>query len=294
MHDTVTMLSDALASAGVTLPEGNDVSLPMAEITDHTWVQMASGADWIDLDPTLPATEAGSTLSTSSETIDQLPDELRYQVRFDVLVERVQGEQLVTDSVLTQEAFADQLGGVPVVFSHVTPSSLSRLGITINTLLGDGWIDYRPTLDIGSRSAIADGTVAFPVPGGAADIFGSEASPGAGPQDGEATAEWLQVTVTPPGSKPEVARRTVFDRVPADVRQAGTPTVASVEPIALVDLDGSGDCGLPADAWRQGVRHRHWPDQRYPGAHGIGRRPDDARARLPPSAGCRGGGRRPR
>jgi hypothetical protein len=32
----------------------------------------------------------------------------------------------------------------------------------------------------------------------------------------------------------------VFDRIPADVRSAGAPTVASVEPISLADLDGSG------------------------------------------------------
>ncbi len=70
-----------------------------------------------------------------------------------MLVERVQGGQLVTDSVLTDDEFADQLAGVPVMFGHVTPSSLKRLGITMNTLLGDGWIDYRPTLDIGHAIA---------------------------------------------------------------------------------------------------------------------------------------------
>jgi hypothetical protein len=74
------------------------------------------------------------------------------------------------------------------------------------------------------------------------------ASPGAGPGgplDGEATAEWLEVRVTPPGSEPAVARRTVFDRLPADVRHAGTPTVDAVEPITLVDLDGTGAADFP-------------------------------------------------
>ncbi len=245
VQDTVTMLSDALSGAGITLPSGNRVSLPEAEIADHTWVEMATGTSWVDLDPTLPATQPGAMLTAPSETIDQLPDDLRYQVRFEVLVERVQGDQLVTDSVLTDDEFADQIAGVPVMFGHVTPSSLQRLGITINTLLGDGWIDYRPTLSIGTRSAVADRSVAFPATGGPTDIFGSESSPGAGPLDGEATAEWLQVTVTPPGSEPKVARRTVFDRLPEDVRQAGTPTVASVEPISLVDLDGAGDADYP-------------------------------------------------
>ena len=245
VHETVTMLSDALGGAGITLPSsGNDVSLPTAEITDHTWVQVANGASWKDFDPTLPATPAGAALATPSEAIDGLPDDLRYGVRFEVLVERVQAGQLVTNSILTDDEFADRLAGVPVMFGHVTPSSLKRLGVTLSTLLGDGWIDYRPTLGIGTRSLVADGTVAFPVAGGPTDIFGSETSPGAGPVDGEATAEWLQITVTPPGSDPEVIRRTVFDRLPA-VRPSGTPTVTSVEPIALVDLDGSGDTDYP-------------------------------------------------
>ena len=30
-----------------------DLSLPPAETTAHTWVQMADGATWVDLDPTL-------------------------------------------------------------------------------------------------------------------------------------------------------------------------------------------------------------------------------------------------
>ena len=245
VHDTVTMLSDALGGAGITLPSGNGASLPAAEIADHTWVEVANGTSWKDLDPTLAAAQAGAVLTTPSEIIDRLPDDLRYGLRFDVLVERVQGDQLVTDSVLTDDEFADQVAGVPVMFGHATPSSLRRLGISLNTLLGEGWIDYRPTLEIGGRSLVADGSIAFPIPGGATDVFGSETSPGAGPVDGEATAEWLQVTVTPPGSDPEVARRTVFDRLPADVRHAGAPTVASVEPISLVDLDGTGAADYP-------------------------------------------------
>ena len=63
--------------------------------------------------------------------------------------------------------------------------------------------------------------------------------------EGEATAEWLGITVTRPGSEPEVARRTVFDRVPADIRYGGTPTIESVGPITLVDLDGSGSADYP-------------------------------------------------
>ena len=245
VQDTVSMLSAAIDEAGVTLPTRDHTPLPQAEITDHTWLEVRSGPSWIGLDPTLPDMAPGDVLTTAAETIDQLPDDLRYGVRFDVLVERVQGDQLVTDTVLTQDGYADQLAGQPIEFGHITPSSFKRLGLSLNSLLGDGWIDYRPTLDIGTGSVIADASVGIPVSGGSTDIFGTEASPGAGPAEGEATAEWLEITVTPPGSEPQVARRTVFDRVPADVRYGGTPTIESVRPIALVDLDGSGTADFP-------------------------------------------------
>ncbi len=183
--------------------------------------------------------------------------------RFDVLVERVEGDQLVTDSVLTVEDFADQLAGVPVMFGHVTPSSLKRLGMSLNTLLGDGWIDYRPTLDIGAGTLVADGTVALPVPGGATDIFGGEQSP-------RGRVRWTvrrprngcEVTVTPPGAEHG-------GRPPHRVRSPACGRPPCRDPhgrVGRTDLARRSRwlwrCRLPAHARRQGIRHRHGPDQR--------------------------------
>ena len=208
---------------------------------------MANGATWVNLDPTLPASEPGTVLAPVSETLDQLPDDLRYQVEFDVLVEGVSGGQLVTDKALTYTGFADELAGTPVTFGHVTPSGLKRLGVSLSNLLGGGWIDYRPTLQVASHSLIADKSVAFPAPGGGSDIFGTEpsASAPAGPIEGETTAEWLEVRVTAPGSKPSVARRTIFDRLPAESRTAGELTPSAVQPIELVDVLGTGSTDFP-------------------------------------------------
>ena len=82
---------------------------PPAELVDHTWVQVAFGADWLDLDPTMSASDPGTVLTSAAETLDRLPDDLRHRVEFEVLVERVSGEQLVTDPVLEYSAFADQV-----------------------------------------------------------------------------------------------------------------------------------------------------------------------------------------
>ncbi len=240
LGDTVKTIEDALSSASVQLPSGSDVTLPPIEQKDHTWVEMANGTEWVDLDPTLPGAAPGDVLTKPAETLTQLPDELRYKVEFDVLVERMSGGQLVTDNDLTVSDFADALAGTPVTFGHTTPSGLQNLGVAINSLLGDGWLDYRPTIEVGSRSFIADEAVGFPGPNGGGGIFGEEPSPGSGPLDGEATAEWLQVQVTPPGAKPDIARRTIFDRLPADLRASGQLTPSAVEPLNLVDFKGTG------------------------------------------------------
>jgi hypothetical protein len=109
-------------------------------------------------------------------------------------------------------------------------------------LFGDGWLDYRPTLDLGATAMVADEAVGIPLDTGG-DILsaGGPPSPGAGPVDGEATAEWLEVRVTPPGGDAEVARRTIFDRLPADLRAAGQLDPGAVEPIDLVDPEGEDD-----------------------------------------------------
>ena len=234
------MLSNALEGTGISLPAGSDVPLPLAETTGHTWVEMQNGATWVDLDPTLPATAPGTILTRPSETLDQLPDDLHYGVEFDVLVERDQGGQLVTDNALSYSGFADELAGVPVTFGHVTPSGLQSLGIAVSNLLGGGWLDYRPTLNLGGRSIVANLGVAFPAAGGASGLFGGQSSPGASLRDGEATAEWLEVRVTQPGGQPELARRTIFDRLPAELRATGQLTPGAVEPIELVDPNGTG------------------------------------------------------
>lgn len=246
---TVTMLGATLEEAGIGLPT-DTVSLPPAEATDHTWLQVPFGTEWLDLDPTLSAAEPGTVLTQAAETLERLPDGLRHRVEFEVLVERVQGGRLVTDAILEHSAFADEIAGLPIVFGHVTPSGVERFGMTLLNVLGDGRMDYRPTLEIGRGSLVADEPVAFGLASGEgggglladSDLFGDGASPtdGAGLPEGEATAEWLTVRVTRPGSEPVVARRAVFDRVPAHVRHGGEATVEAVKPIELTDVDGTG------------------------------------------------------
>ena len=69
---------------------------------------------------------------------------------------------------------------------------------------------------------------------GDGDIFDTGAG---GIADGEATAEWLDVTVVSPDGRTIPGRITVFDRIGSEPRVAGTIDTAAIAPVELVDLD---------------------------------------------------------
>lgn len=79
-----------------------------------------------------------------------------------------------------------------------------------------------------------------------------DASPAPGVADGDATAQWLQITITSPDREPVVVRRTIFDRVDAEARATGNPDLGAISPATLTDL-GPGLQGeyVPAQA-------EHW------------------------------------
>ncbi len=143
------------------------------------------------------------------------------------------------NEVLTYDGYADQLAETPVTFAQGKPSGFKALGVTLGNLFGDGWIQYRPALFVADQAYVADDSVAFPSGNGSDPLTTQASGAPAGPVEGEATAEWLEVRVSPPGSEPQVARRTVFDRLPAEKRAAGDLTPSAVAPIQLVD-DGKG------------------------------------------------------
>ena len=156
-----------------------------------------------------------------------------------MLVETVSGGQLATNEVLTYDGYADQLAETPVTFAQGKPSGFKALGVTLGDLFGDGWIQYRPALFVADQAYVADDSVGFPSGKRLRPARHAGVRRPGGPVEGEATAEWLEVRVTPPGSAPQIARRTVFDRLPADKRAAGELTPSAVAPIQLVD-DGKG------------------------------------------------------
>ncbi|MEZ4597956.1 MAG: hypothetical protein R3C32_14755 [Chloroflexota bacterium] len=241
------MVEDALARSGIALPRQALAYPP--KVADHAWVELQVGSDLAGPRPHLAATPSSATLAPAEETLAQLPDDLRYRVRFDVLVERVQGDQLVTDGTLEYEGFADELAGTPVTFSHVTPSGLKVLGITVGALLGDGWVGPtdRPWTSATGRSWRTRRSASCPSRDAARTVLGTgvprRRAGGPGRRRGDRGVAGGRVT--PPGG----ARRRSSRRVRPTFRgellaapcRGGTPP-GSVGPIALADLD---DDGLP-------------------------------------------------
>jgi hypothetical protein len=246
--DSVRLLGTALQEAGVALGSGSQEDpsrlLPPGEVTGHTWLQVAQGPDWLDADTTL-GVEAilGDALAETGDTLEALPDALRHVVRFEVMLERVRGAELQAEPLVQYTGFADELAGESITLAHIQPSAVRGLGVAIDSLSGSAALSYYPILLVPEGTLVSSVGVSFDVDTGQpdlSDVFGA-ASPGPLTLgDGEAVAEWIEVTVESPGTEPVTERRTVFDRVPAMLRQEDAASVADVQPIELVAWAADG------------------------------------------------------
>lgn len=229
---SVVTITAALADAGLTLPM-DPAPLPAVERDRHLWVQARSGTDWVDLDPTLPGSQTGSTIAVpAGEPLTAVPDDLRHRLDIEIILERIKGGALVQEPLIEHSAFADELTDVPISIGHAKPESIKALGVSIGTALTGG-VQYLTILQVGTTAIV--GTTPLLLagdPSSGADPFGL-----AGDREDEAVAEWLELRITSPDGTSTVTRRTLFDRVGDAARMAG-PIDPAVIPVAeLVDLD---------------------------------------------------------
>ncbi|MET0773826.1 MAG: hypothetical protein ABWZ82_12130 [Candidatus Limnocylindrales bacterium] len=230
LDTSATTIVSALAGAGITVPAAPG-PLPLLERSHHVWVQVRFGSDWLDLDSTLPGTEPGGRLATQdAEPTTTPPDDLRHRIDIDVVVERIRGDALEREVVIEHTLFADEVTDAPIAFGHARPEGLKALGGGLAQLL-DGGVRYQAVLQAGETSYIATSSVLVSGGGGGVFDIGETAS-----RDGEATAEWLDITITAPGGRTRSIQRVVFDRIGDAVRQAGTIDLASVPAVELPRL----------------------------------------------------------
>jgi hypothetical protein len=230
----VRTITDALERRGIPISAVDD-ALPDLERERHVWVRIRQGSDWLDLDPTLIGSQAGQVLATPTTTdLTSIPDDLRHGIEIRATVERIAGTGLEQEVILEHLAFADELSGLPIAFSHEQPDGLEGLGMGIGSMLS-GATAYQPVLQVGDVMHVGLLGVALQ----RADDDTLTGALGAEGRDGEATAEWLQVvTVSPTGTR-SVADRVLFDRIGPDARAAG-PDVASLPPLELAPLTPDG------------------------------------------------------
>jgi hypothetical protein len=232
---TVSTIESALGAIGIALPVAF-TDVPLREIDQHIWVQVLQGVDWVDLDPSLKTGQAGDVLTPASELLETLPDDLFHRVDFAVIGESVANDRLATADLLKLSTRADQLAGLPITFLNASPSGVELLGEVITPVGGS--LSYAPTIVIGDE-AFAGSPIRFgrgnalgeELFGGAEDILGGAGS------GREATAEWLELTISSPDRDPVVVRRAIFDRVGPAARAAAEFDPGAVAPAEQITID---------------------------------------------------------
>jgi transglutaminase-like putative cysteine protease len=241
---SVKIITDALASKNVSLPDATAPALPDRERQQHVWVQIASGTEWIDLDPSMPNAEAGKAYATAAQTLDELPPELDHIVRFRVVKEVVSGGAPYQSDAVVLEHTARDLVGMPISFSHVSPDAFQGLGLTISGLV-EGTTNFIPTFFVGRDVLAADQPIQFGTGGGLLGALGDEGS-----NEGDTLAEWLITEIVTPDGAIDPIQREIFDRVGYEQRatatESGTPIdLSKISPIELIDVGEGGSIYPP-------------------------------------------------
>jgi len=229
---SASVVAGALDDAGIELPRV-DLALPETEQSAHFWVQYADGPNWVDLDPTIPSTAAGTAIAADPTLVDEIPDGDYHTVTIRLVADVVTGGVPTRTELLSRRIRSADVVGEPVLLVHA-PADWLGVAVAIS-----GEQQYVPMVVVGDD--ILHGTpLTLRSHGGVSDAFGEQAGP-----EGQALAEWLEVDIEVPGADPRHVSRVVFDRVPAEHRSSGTIDVAALPDIELTELDELGPVFLP-------------------------------------------------
>ncbi|HYP61971.1 MAG TPA: hypothetical protein VEQ36_16205 [Thermomicrobiales bacterium] len=221
----VTLLSEAIAKAGIDLPDVAATPLPDREQREHIWVQVADGPFWIDLDPSVPNAAQKQSFADAGTTLDSLGPELDHIVRVTVVVEEASGGVAVPRDVVSVERPSRELIDAPIGIGITTPSAFESFGITITNLF-EGGETYVPLIVVGDEAASADAPIGFGGNGGG--ILGGF-SGGDDSIDGEALSLSYRLEIISPDADPVTVERMIFDRIDPVQRAAGAIDLTTIE-----------------------------------------------------------------
>ena len=262
---SLEVITGALGDAGVEL-DASFTAVPPLEADQHIWVQAEIDGVWTDLDPTLPGTAFGESLTEATETLERLPSELEHSVSLAVIAETLTDGVLVEEVLARASVPAHEIAGQPITITNLGTASVPTLARGFQQVMGQR--SYSPIIVVGKRR-FGGRPMIFSEPGGGGFFAPSNAP--------ETTAEWIELTLTSPGAEPVVVRRPMFDRVGSFARAAGNVTADSLAPIETVDLGDGNDtelAPLQSTAWvsvATGLPRRDAPIVRQePGDTGAG------------------------
>lgn len=228
----VATISEALSGAGITLPPLPSPKLPPAEHHQHTWIQMADGPAWIDLDPSLPGAKQGVSL-VKPASVGPLPDAVHHKVRFSVMVEEVTGGQPQKREVTAFELTSAEFVNVPVCLLIVPPAAMKGIGNTIDQAM-TGKSKLVPTYFTGRGGSYSDSTIVFGSGGeDAQSVLGGNSTAG-GLAEGETLAIWSVIDITSPDRDPVHVERALLDRIGTEARASGKVDLARLAPVEYV------------------------------------------------------------
>lgn len=248
--DQAGELAKLLGTPGSQASSG--VETAVESFRNHWWIQAQQGAEWIDLDPTVPDATPGRTVASADEVLalSSLPASLYHEIHVRIVVEKWTTGRLQETTVLQHTLRPMELIGQRIVLRHRplnSPGSINpdggQAGVQVeNALLAQK--EWQPVLDVGART-IAQSSFSDPGNpsdsgrargsiGGFGDLFGGgEDTPNA--SDGPLTAEWIEYEIRSPGLAAQRIRRDVFDLVGPSARTRGLTAAPNIaRPLLLL------------------------------------------------------------
>ncbi|MCE9665411.1 hypothetical protein LY622_18465 [Halomonas sp. M5N1S17] len=219
-----------------------------AALSDHWWVQVREGDDWLDLDPALPGLGVGERLHRGEIVTlwtEDIPDEQLHRLTLEVVAERLESGGLRERTALEVELEAaqaarhslvldlqplglpsaeDLMGGSERFSREELPALLSSREEWLPLLMiGDEPVVQHSILDDGGLGDPEGGTGVGEAFSEAAQVLGSIGTGGRQAQEEDDTAEltavWLRLHVAAPGREIETFQRPLMDILGAEQRQ---------------------------------------------------------------------------
>ena len=192
---------------------GSDGSAASSDPRPHVLVQVLSGSEWVDLDPTLADAQPGEALADAIATDAEIQASDRHTMLLEVITETLTGGQLERGTVLDLELEAAD-ASTSEIFLCFQPA-IGGIGGSIAQALGEAAAFFPASMVDGE---VTQGST-FPVTA-ATDIFGGAELEGSPDQPALASL-MLLVTRKAPGYADKTFVRTFIDRVPTGLRAAG-------------------------------------------------------------------------